>query len=151
MFLILMHRKRREQRMPKSKKLEFFSGTGRRKRSVARVWLYDKKGEIMINDKLIADFFIQAEETLEWVKPFHAVGVSHPQSKFSATIKVVGGGNTGQVEAVRLGIARALISYNPEFKGILRSTGLVTRDSREKERKKPFLKGARAKPQYSKR
>ncbi len=134
-----------------SKKLEFFSGTGRRKRSVASVWLYDEKGEIMVNDKPVAEFFSGQEETLEWVKPFHAVGVSHPQAKFSATIKVYGGGIVGQVEAVRLGIARALINYNAEFKGILRSTGLVTRDSREKERKKPFLKGARARPQYSKR
>lgn len=134
-----------------SKKLEFFSGTGRRKRSVASVWLYDEKGEIMVNDKPVAEFFSGQEETLEWVKPFHAVGVSHPQAKFSATIKVYGGGKVGQVEAVRLGIARALINYSAEFKGILRSTGLVTRDSREKERKKPFLKGARARPQYSKR
>ncbi|PIR42529.1 30S ribosomal protein S9 [candidate division WWE3 bacterium CG_4_9_14_0_2_um_filter_35_11] len=134
-----------------SKKSEFFSGTGRRKRSVASVWLYDEKGEIMVNDSPVSEFFTGQEETLEWVKPFHAVGVSHPQSKFRATIKVHGGGKVGQAEAVRLGIARALISYNAEFKGILRSTGLVTRDSREKERKKPFLKGARARPQYSKR
>lgn len=134
-----------------SKKLEFFSGTGRRKRSVASVWLYDEKGEIIVNDSPVSEFFTGQEETLEWVKPFHAVGVSHPQAKFRATIKVHGGGKVGQAEAVRLGIARALISYNAEFKGILRSTGLVTRDSREKERKKPFLKGARARPQYSKR
>lgn len=134
-----------------AKKLDFFSGTGRRKRSVARVWLYEEKGEIMVNDKLISEFFTDQEDTLEWVKPFHAVGVSHPQAKFRATIKVHGGGKTGQVEAVRLGIARALINFSPEFKGILRSTGLVTRDSREKERKKPFLRGARGRPQYSKR
>ena len=132
-------------------KSKFFSGTGRRKRSVARVWLYESKGEIMINDVPVGEFFTGLEETLEWVKPFHAVGVSHPQAKFSATIKVHGGGIVGQVGAVRLGIARALISYNPEFKAILRTSGLVTRDSREKERKKPFLKGARARPQYSKR
>lgn len=134
-----------------AKKKEFFSGTGRRKRSVARVWLYEEKGEIVINDKPISEFFPGQEDTLEWVKPFHAVGVSHPQAKFSATIKVHGGGKVGQVEAVRLGIARALISFSSEFKGILRSTGLVTRDSREKERKKPFLRGARGRPQYSKR
>ncbi|PJA41014.1 30S ribosomal protein S9 [candidate division WWE3 bacterium CG_4_9_14_3_um_filter_34_6] len=132
-------------------KSKFFSGTGRRKRSVARVWLYESKGEIMINDVPVGEFFTGREETLEWVRPFHAVGVSHPQAKFSATIKVHGGGIAGQVGAVRLGIARALISYNPEFKAILRTSGLVTRDSREKERKKPFLKGARARPQYSKR
>lgn len=132
-------------------KKAFFSGTGRRKRSVARVWLYDEKGEITVNDKPIKDFFYDRELTLEWVKPFHAVGVSHPQAKFSASIKVHGGGIRGQVEAVRLGIARALIAMDPAHKEILRSTGLVTRDPREVERKKPFLAKARKRPSYSKR
>lgn len=135
----------------KTKKLEFFSGTGRRKRSVARVWLFDEKGDFTINDKPAKDFFTDAEDTLEWVKPFHAVGVSHPQAKFSASIKVHGGGPKGQVEAVRLGIARALIAYDASFKAILRSSDLVTRDSREVERKKPFLTKSRKKEQYSKR
>lgn len=133
-------------------KNKFFSGTGRRKTSVARVWLYEKKGEIVINEKTAKEFFNDdAEAALEWVKPFHAVGVSHPQAKFSATIKVHGGGKNAQTEAVRLGIARALINYDPEFKGILRSSGLVTRDSRAVERKKPFLVKSRKRPQYSKR
>ena len=88
---------------------------------------------------------------MEWVKPFHTVGVSHPQAKFSATVKVSGGGKTGWLEAIRLGFSRALIEYDPSFKAMLRSAGLVTRDPREKERKKPFLRKARKRPQYSKR
>lgn len=133
------------------KEKKFYSGTGRRKTSVARVWLYAEKGEITVNDKPIKEFFTDSDMALEWVRPFHAVGVSHAQAKFSASIKVHGGGINGQLEAVRLGIARALINYDPEFKGILRTTGLVTRDSRAVERKKHFLVKARKKPQYSKR
>jgi small subunit ribosomal protein S9 len=140
----------KQERKPKTK-ATFFSGTGRRKRSVARVWLYAEKGEFTINDKPAKDYFTDAEDTLEWVKPFHAVGVSHPQAKYSATIKVHGGGPKGQLEAVRLGIARALIAQDPTHKAILRSNDLVTRDSREVERKKPFLTKARKRPQYSKR
>ena len=96
--------------MPAKKKADkFFAGTGRRKRAIARVWLYDKKGDITINDKPIKEVFDSPEQTLEWVKPFHTVGVSHPQAKFSATVKVSGGGKTGWLEAVRLGFSRALI------------------------------------------
>ncbi len=140
-----------EKAEKKSKKANFFSGTGRRKRSVARVWLYAEKGDFTINGKPAKDYFTDADDTLEWVKPFHAVGVSHPQAKYSATIKVHGGGPKGQLEAVRLGIARALIAQDPTFKAVLRSNDLVTRDSREVERKKPFLTKARKRPQYSKR
>jgi small subunit ribosomal protein S9 len=135
----------------KSKNGAFYSGTGRRKSAVARVWLKNEKGEIYVNNKLIKDYFSSPYETLEWVKPFHTIGVSHPQSKFSATIKVHGGGMKAQVEAVRHGIARALILLDKEFKAILRSADLVTRDPREVERKKPFLTKARKRPQYSKR
>jgi len=130
---------------------KFFSGTGRRKSSVARVWLFDKKGEFTVNDKPIKEYFSDAEQALEWVKPFHAIGVSHPQAKFSGSIKVAGGGISGQLDAVRLGFARALIDMDPENKPVLRSMDLLTRDSRVKERKKPFFVKARKKPQYSKR
>ena len=140
-----------EVKTTKAKKIEFFSGVGRRKRSVARVWLYDKKGEFIINDKNFKDYFLGDEETLEWVKPFHTVGVSHPQAKFSATVKVYGGGKNGQVIAVRHGFARALVNYDEANRVPLKTAGLLTRDSREVERKKPFLKKARKKPQYSKR
>lgn len=133
------------------KKIKFYSGTGRRKRSVARVWLYDKKGDIKVNDKLISEYFSDEEETLMWVQPFHAVGVAHPQAKFSATVKVNGGGRSGQLGAVSLGFARALVAYDEKHRSVLRVSGLLTRDSRKKERKKPFLKKARKRAQYSKR
>lgn len=137
---------------PKKKsKKEFFSGTGRRKTAVARVWLYIEKGEITVNGKLIKDYFPNAEDSLEWVKPFHSIGISHPQAKYSASIKVHGGGKKSQVTAVRHGIARALVDYNAELKPVLASTDLLTRDSREVERKKPYFRKARKKPQYSKR
>lgn len=135
----------------KKAKATLYTGTGRRKTAVASVWLYEKKGEIMVNDVLIKDYFDNREATLEWVKPFHAVGVSHPQSKFSATIKVHGGGTTGHIDAVKLAIARALLQFDPEFRAILRSSGLLTRDARAVERKKPFFRKSRKKPQYSKR
>ena len=138
--------------MPRKKaEKQFFSGTGRRKRAVARVWLYAEKGEFTINGKPAKDYFDERDEILEWVRPFHAIGISHPQSKFSGSIKVAGGGKNGQVEAVRLGVARALIAFDATLRGILRTNDLVTRDSREVERKKPFLTKARKRPQYSKR
>lgn len=137
--------------MPKITSKKFYSGTGRRKRAIARVWLFEQKGEFIINDKPAKEYFSDRDETLEWVKPFHAIGVSHPQSKFSATIKVSGGGKNGQVEAVRLGVARALIAFDESNKAILRTSNLLTRDSRETERKKPFLVKSRKRPQYSKR
>lgn len=129
---------------------KFYSGTGRRKRAIARVWLYDTKGEITINGESPKDLF-NAKDTLEYIKPFHAVGISHPQAKFSATIKVEGGGKTSRIDAIRLGIARALVEYDENFRSTLRTNGLLTRDSRIKERKKPYFKKARKKPQYSKR
>ena len=134
----------------KSKK-KFFTGTGRRKTAVARVWLYDTKGEIEINNILISDYFKGNEDTLEWVKPFHAIGIAHPQSKYSASVKIQGGGRHAQLEAVKLGFARALINLDEGNKAVLRDNDLLTRDSRKVERKKPYFKKARKKPQYSKR
>ncbi len=138
------------KKVTKGKK-KFYAGTGRRKESVARVWLYDEKGEFTVNGKPIKEYFTSREETLEWVKPFHAIGISHPQSKFSASIKVHGGGKSGQLGAVRLGLARALVELDSENKAVLRTAGLLTRDPRQVERKKPFFRKARKKPQYSKR
>ena len=136
--------------MPVKKK--FVSGTGRRKRAVARVWLYEGKGEMIVNDKPIKDYFKEDKEAaLNWVQPFHAIGAAHPTAKYHATILVSGGGKPSQLDAITLGFARALIALNPNHKEILRTSGLVTRDSRKKERKKPFLVKARKRPQYSKR
>lgn len=132
-------------------KSKFFSGTGRRKTAVARVFLWDEKGEITVNDKDIAEYFTTEKEQNVWTKPFHTVGVSHPKAKFKISIKVSGSGKAAQVEAVAHGIAHALSVYSEEFSHILRKQGLLTRDPRMVERKKPYLHKARKAPQYSKR
>ena len=137
--------------MPRKKQLKFYSGTGKRKRAVAGVWLFEKKGDILVNDKPIEDVFKAEQEKLIWVRPFHIVGVSHPTAKFSATVKVKGGGKSSQIEAVALGFAKALLSYDNEFRIKLRKAGLLTRDSREVESKKYYLRKARKTQQYSKR
>lgn len=140
-----------ETKTKATKKTIFISGLGRRKRSVARVWLYEKKGEFFVNSKKIEDVYPTAEDDLTWVKPFHTVGVSHPKSKFSATILVHGGGVKGQLQAIQLGITRALIKLDPANKEALKSANLTTRDPREVERKKTSQPKARKKVQYSKR
>ena len=110
-----------------------------------------KKGEIFVNDMPIKEYFSQREQILTWVRPFHAIGVSHPPSKFSGTIKVAGGGKNGQVIAVQLGIARALLKYDESLKPLLKTGGFLTRDSRKVERKKYGHRKARKSSQYSKR
>jgi len=134
-----------------TKKTIFYSGLGRRKRSVARVWLYEKKGEFTVNSKKIEEIYPSIEDDITWVKPFHTVGVSHPKSKFSATILVKGGGIRGQLQAIQLGITRALIKLDPANKESLKKAALTTRDPREVERKKTSQPKARKKVQYSKR
>lgn len=129
----------------------FISGTGRRKTAVARVFLYKKKGNFFVNNAPIEAYFPTENEKLEWARPFHTVGVSHPESHFSATIKVHGSSKSSQLGAVVLGISRALASLDEENGKALRKQGLLTRDSRMVERKKPFLRKARKRPQYSKR
>ncbi|MCA9302041.1 30S ribosomal protein S9 [Candidatus Nomurabacteria bacterium] len=130
---------------------DFISGTGRRKTSVASVFLYKEKGQILINGMPIAEYFPSEKETLAWTKPFHAIGVSHPEAQFSATIKVSGSGKSAQLGAVVLGISRALAKIDEEFELNLKKLDLLTRDSRMVERKKPYLRKARKRPQFSKR
>jgi len=129
----------------------FISGTGRRKTAVARTFLYSEKGDFTINDMQINDYFPTEKEKLKWMKPFHLIGVSHPNAQFNATIKVVGSGKSAQLGAVVHSISRALSKLNEEYSNILRKQGLLTRDPRMVERKKPFLRKARKSPQYSKR
>ena len=129
----------------------FISGTGRRKTAVASVFLYQDKGDFVVNGIPIDSYFSTEKEKIKWMRPFHLVGVSHPGSKFSASIKVSGSGKTGQLDAVAHGISRALSTISEDFSKILRKQGLLTRDSRMVERKKYFLKKARKAPQYSKR
>lgn len=121
----------------------YFYGTGRRKTAVARVRLYEAgKGKVMLNDR------DQAHKDDLIVTPLETVG---ELGKWDLSIKVSGGGKQSQREAIRLGVARALVSYQPELRQALKKAGYLKRDPREKERKKPGLRGARRAPQWSKR
>lgn len=127
------------------------TGTGRRKTAVARIFLYTDKGDFFINNKPIDEYFLTEQDKATWMKPFHAIGISHPGAQFSGTIKVHGSGKSAQVDAVALAISHALASINEEYSVSLRRQDLMTRDSRMVERKKPYLKKARKRPQFSKR
>ncbi len=140
-----------EVKEDKGSKKGLFTGTGRRKTSTARVFLWDKKGDFTVNDVSINDYFESNVDKVKWEKPFHAIGISHPEAKYSATIKVAGSGKPSQMDAIVLGISRALSKIDTEFENILSKQGFMTRDSRMVERKKPFLHKARKRPQYSKR
>lgn len=135
----------------KSVKKGFISGTGRRKTAIARVFLYKEKGDIVVNGKGIDIYFPSEVEKVKWLKPFHIIGVSHPESQYSALIKVSGSSKSSQLGAVIHGFSRALAEISEEFSLVLRKQGLLTRDSRMVERKKYFLRKARKAPQYSKR
>ena len=123
-------------------------GTGRRKSSIARVWLVPGKGSIKINKRTLDNYF--GRESLSTVveKPLELVNKKNELDVFA---KVEGGGFTGQAGAIQHGIARALLQYDPTLRSILKKEGLLTRDARMKERKKYGQKGARARFQFSKR
>jgi small subunit ribosomal protein S9 len=124
-------------------------GIGRRKTSTAVVKIVEKgTGKILINGKALKEYFPIFYHEEEIMKPFK---VSDMENKFDANVKVTGGGPTGQVDAVKLGISRALVKYNPSLTTQLREHGLLTRDPRMKERKKYGQKGARKKFQWTKR
>lgn len=127
---------------------EKFYGTGRRKKSVARVYLSQGTGKITVNKRDIDDFF--GAETLKVIvrQPLTA---TENTDKFDVNVTVHGGGYTGQAGAIRHGIARALLKVDNEYRAVLKKNGYLTRDPREKERKKYGLKGARRAPQFSKR
>ena len=126
----------------------YFYGTGRRKKSVARVRLYPGSGEITINGRPIDEYF--GLETLKLIvnQPF---GVTGTQGKFDIVANVAGGGISGQAGAIRHGVARALLTADENFRPALKAAGFLTRDPRMKERKKYGLKAARRAPQFSKR
>jgi len=126
----------------------YYYGTGRRKTSVARVFLKQGSGKIVVNDKPIDEFF--ARETGRMVVRQPLVITNH-QGTFDIMVNVVGGGESGQAGAVRHGITRALIEYDGQLKPTLSKAGLVTRDAREVERKKVGLHKARRRKQFSKR
>jgi small subunit ribosomal protein S9 len=123
-------------------------GLGRRKEAVATVRLYKGKGGITINDLPAEQYFHNA--TLETLIR-QPLALSGQDNKFNISVRVNGGGKTGQADAIRLGVARALQSMSQDLRPTLKKAGLLTRDSREKERKKYGLKRARKAPQFSKR
>ena len=140
--------------MAKDKKT-FYYGTGRRKSAVAKVKLVPGKGNITINGKDVHEYFPSELFVMDLSQP---LVLTNTNDKFDCIVNVFGGGYSGQAGATRLGITRALLEYDvitPEaeesFRKILKSAGFVTRDPREKERKKPGLKKARRAPQFSKR
>lgn len=128
---------------------DFIATVGRRKEAVARVRLYAKgSGQIIINNLELQKYFQTYDYQLIVMQPLKLVGL---EAKVDIRVKVSGGGKTGQAEAVRHGIARAILLLDPELRKNLRTAGFLTRDSRVKERKKYGLKKARRAPQFSKR
>jgi small subunit ribosomal protein S9 len=128
---------------------QYYEAIGRRKESTARVRLMDGSGAFTVNEKDATVYFPRLGDLHDILRSFTAVG--QDAQKYDITVKVMGGGTTGQTEAVRLGLARALVRLNGDWTSPLRKNGLLTRDARVKERKKPGLKKARKAPTYTKR
>jgi small subunit ribosomal protein S9 len=127
---------------------KYIQTVGRRKTASATIRLFQGSGTIIVNDKPIDKYFTITNWKNYVNKPFELTGTSN---QFDLTIHAQGGGQTSQADAIRLGIARALVKYNEENRSILRKTDMLTRNPRMKERKKPGLKRARRAPQFSKR
>lgn len=125
-----------------------YHGVGRRKTSVARVWIRPGAGNWDINGRTVDDFFTRPSLQQHASEPLSATNL---QGRFDVHVLVDGGGQTGQAGAIRLGLARAILSYDAEMRKALRERGMLTRDPREVERKKPGRPGARKRFQFSKR
>jgi small subunit ribosomal protein S9 len=128
---------------------QYYEAIGRRKESTARVRVMSGSGTFTVNEKQAAAYFPRLGDLQDVLRAFNAVG--QDAGNYDITVKVNGGGVTGQTEAVRLGLARALVRLNGDWTSALRKHGLLTRDARVKERKKPGLKKARKAPTYTKR
>lgn len=128
-------------------KVEYY-GTGRRKTSVARVRLVPGEGNVTVNGRDMREYLPFESLILDLNQPFT---VTETEGNYDVKVNVNGGGFTGQAQAIRHGIARALLEADPEYRGPLKRAGLLTRDPRMVERKKPGLKKARRAPQFSKR
>lgn len=128
--------------------MEAIYATGKRKTSIARVWLRPGSGNIMVNDRPAEQYFEREVALMILKQPLELVQTT---DKFDILAFVKGGGKSGQAEAIRHGIARALVKYNLELKPILKKAGFIKRDARVKERKKYGQRGARARFQFSKR
>jgi small subunit ribosomal protein S9 len=128
---------------------QYYEGVGRRKAATARVRLHvGGTGNRLVNDKPVEEYFPREGDVEILLEPLRVV---EAENRYDVTVHVNGGGISGQRDAVRLGIARALLQADPELRRVLRKGGHLTRDSRVKERKKPGLKRARKAPQYTKR
>ncbi len=127
---------------------EVYRATGRRKNAVARVWMKPGEGKIIVNKRDLEDYF--GRETLKMIirQPLE---LTETLDKYAIPVNIRGGGNSGQAGAIRHGITRTLETINPEWRPRLKKAGFLTRDPREKERKKYGQKGARARFQFSKR
>ncbi|MBE21171.1 MAG: 30S ribosomal protein S9 [Acidobacteria bacterium] len=123
-------------------------GTGKRKTSVARVFLRPGKGGATVNGRPLEEYFTTVDQRKLVAEPLQ---VTENVENFDLYITVKGGGLSGQAGAVRHGIAKALVDFDPDLRGVLKEQGLLTRDARKKERKKPGQRGARARFQFSKR
>jgi len=128
--------------------MQIINSTGRRKTSIARVYMTPGKGQIVVNDREFKEYFKSDIHQILVKQPFTLL---QQDGNYDVTISVEGGGIKGQAEAIRLGIARALVGMNEEFKSSLRKEGFLTRDSRMVERKKPGRRKARRRFQFSKR
>ena len=127
----------------------YYEGIGRRKTSTARVRLWPGgNGSVVINDKPGEEYLARIGDFEQVLEPLRAVG---QETAYNVTVKVQGGGDTGQRDAIQLGLARALLKIEPEWRPVLRAGEFLSRDAREKERKKPGLKRARKAPTYTKR
>ncbi len=128
---------------------QYFYANGKRKSAIAKVRLYkDGDGQINVNGRPITEWQDYAEQSQKLIAPLKVTGMD---GKFNISIKVIGGGHNAQAEAIRLGISKALVVFDPALKTTLKKLGLISRDSRVKERKKPGLKSARRASQFSKR
>lgn len=135
--------------MEKVSSEHYYYGVGRRKTATAQVRLYPGgEGKIIVNDRKVEEYFPRSRDLIQITAPLK---VTATEGQFTISVQVRGGGITGQAEAVRHGIARALLAANPDYRPLLRKGGFLTRDARAKERKKPGLKRARKAPQYTKR
>jgi small subunit ribosomal protein S9 len=129
--------------------VQFYEGVGRRKESTARVRIMNGSGQFIVNGRTIEEYFPRVGDKETILQPMEVTGENI--SQYDVTVVVKGGGVTGQTDAVRLGLARALLKMSPDHRSPMRKAGLLTRNPREKERKKPGLKRARKAPTYTKR
>lgn len=128
--------------------IKYFTGLGKRKHAIARVYLKEGKGNIVVNSRTLEDYFKRPTSRMVVEQALKLVALD---GKVDIKVNVIGGGLSGQAGAIRHGLTRALMEFNPELRPALKAAGFVTRDKRAKERKKYGLKAARARFQFSKR